>query len=292
MEDMDWKLIENWNRVVHINDIVYHLGDFGALWPLKYLNGKIILIQGNYEKKMIEENPKIITELENKFYKIYSEPIILNNNDNKYILCHEPLSGLEIYNKEITKEEKNNNIFVLFGHIHGRQKIKKFGIDVGIDANNYFPLSENDVLFYKKAINEGFYDEEVFCSGNESLNINNNQSKKHKVFLRGIVNDDSNWKNEFVKLLKIEYDENKKDDCDLKIYVITHNIISEFYYFSEITEDAINFKDKCVLCILEDNLFNEKEKESLNKMVKLLEKYGAKCFNNLKNSADYLNNYK
>ena len=46
---MDWKLIENWNKIIHINDTVYHLGDFGSLWPLKYLNGKIILILGNYE---------------------------------------------------------------------------------------------------------------------------------------------------------------------------------------------------------------------------------------------------
>ena len=68
---MDWKLIENWNRIVHINDTVYHLGDFGSLWPLKYLNGKIILIQGNYEKKIFEENPTIINEYKNKFFNIY-----------------------------------------------------------------------------------------------------------------------------------------------------------------------------------------------------------------------------
>ena len=289
VNDMDWKLIENWIRIVHINDTVYHLGDFGSLWPLKYLNGKIILIQGNYEKQIFEENPEMINEYKNKFFNIYLEPIILNKQDQKFILCHEPLSGLEIYNKEIIKEKNKENLFVLFGHIHGRQKIKKFGIDVGIDANNYFPVSENNIFFYKKSINEGFYDEQVFCNGNENLNIT--PDKKHKVFLGGVSNDKINWKKELIKFLKIEYEDNNKDICDLKIYVITHDVISEFNLFSEITEDVINFKDKYVLCILEENLFNEKEKESLNKTKKLLEKYGAKIINNLKDSADYLNNY-
>lgn len=294
VEEMDWKIIENWNRIVHINDIVYHLGDFGDLWPMKYLNGKIILIQGNYEKKSFEENPKVFNEFKEKFSEIYKEPIVLNKKDNKFILCHEPLSGLDVYKKEILNVQNMQNIFVLFGHIHGRQKIKNFGIDVGVDANNYFPVPEADILFYKKAINEGFYDEQVFCSYNE--NINKNINKKHKVYLKGIDNNKLNWKNELIHLLKIEYvnseaDENKKDECDLQLYVITNDTISDFYYFSEITESAITFKDKCILCVLDENLLNVKEKESLNKIIKLVEKYRAKCFNNLKDSANYLNNY-
>ena len=182
IEDMDWSLIQNWNKVVHINDTVYHLGDFGSLWPLKYLNGKIILIQGNYEKKIFEENPDIFNEYKNKFSEIYKEPVIISIKDNKYILCHEPLNGLELYNKE-----KNKNIFVLYGHIHGRQKIKKFGLDVGVDSNNYYPLSEQDILFYKKAIDEGFYDDNVFCYGNEYNNITIDKKKIIKFFWEELI---------------------------------------------------------------------------------------------------------
>ena len=292
VEEMDWKLIENWNKIVHVNDIVYHLGDFGSLWPLKYLNGNIKLIKGNYDKKIIEENPKMNDEFKNKFNEVYEEPIIFKNKNIKFILCHEPLSGLEIYSKEIIEEKNKENIFVLFGHIHGRQKIKKFGIDVGVDANNYFPITESDIIFFKKAINEGFYDEQVFCTGNELININ----KKHKVYLKGICNNELGWRNELIKFLKIEHiiypdNENNKEGCDLQMYIINHDITSDFYFYTEITESAINIKDKCVVCILDENLFNEKERESLNKVIKLIEKYGAKCFNNLKDSANYLNNY-
>ena len=56
----------------------------------------------------------------------------------------------------------------------------------------------------------------------------------------------------------------------------------------------INKKNRCVICNLEENKFNEnnKNKESLNNMIKLIEKYGSKYFNNLLDSANYLNNYK
>ena len=247
---------------------------------MQYLNGKIILILGNYEKKIIKENPNIYNELKNIFYKIYEEPIIINN---KYILCHEPLDGLYLYNKE---KINNKNIFVLFGHIHGRQKIKKFGIDVGIDANNYFPISENDINFYKKAIDEKLYDEQVFCDENEYININN---KIKKVFIK-------NKNKELIKLLKIEYTdkEKEKDECDLFMYFINYENIDDFYFFVELTEMIINKKNRCAICTLEENKFNEnnKNEESLNNMIKLIEKYGSKYFNNLLDSSNYLNNYK
>ena len=53
--------------------------------------------------------------------------------------------------------------FFLFGHIHGRQFIKKFGIDVGVDCNHFRPMSWDDVLFYQNAMVKKYYDENVFC---------------------------------------------------------------------------------------------------------------------------------
>ena len=56
VERMDKVLINNWNKTVNKNDIVYHLGDF-ALGSKSYkqkilaeLNGNIILIRGNHDK--------------------------------------------------------------------------------------------------------------------------------------------------------------------------------------------------------------------------------------------------
>jgi calcineurin-like phosphoesterase family protein len=41
---MNLKLISNWNGCINPNDIVFHLGDFGEPESIKYLNGKIILL--------------------------------------------------------------------------------------------------------------------------------------------------------------------------------------------------------------------------------------------------------
>ena len=58
VEDMNETLIENWNRVVSQDDIVFHLGDFcmggSHEWTkiLNRLNGKIYLTLGNHDLKV------------------------------------------------------------------------------------------------------------------------------------------------------------------------------------------------------------------------------------------------
>ncbi len=53
IEEMDEKLIENWNSVVKQDDKVYHLGDVAmspkGLGPVARLNGRKILIKGNHD---------------------------------------------------------------------------------------------------------------------------------------------------------------------------------------------------------------------------------------------------
>lgn len=55
VEDMNKTLISNWNKVVGINDYVFHLGDFSvggaAEWTslLDSLNGRIFLVLGNHD---------------------------------------------------------------------------------------------------------------------------------------------------------------------------------------------------------------------------------------------------
>lgn len=152
-EEMDWTMVERWNGKVKPWDTVYHLGDFGNLEFSKYLNGKIIFIPGNYEKDIPVE------ELEKYFYKVhkYHEPVKLKifENFSSIPLAHEP-EWIKIIDKENIK-------LSLFGHIHGRQFIKRFGLDVGVDAHNFTPLSHDEVVWYLNAIRSK-YDENVFMN--------------------------------------------------------------------------------------------------------------------------------
>jgi calcineurin-like phosphoesterase family protein len=133
VHDMDWTMIDRWNSVVGPNDTVYHLGDFGDSWPLGYLNGKITFIRGNYERDGKSPMPDKVKMLENP------DTAVLYKNDKPWLLlAHEPTLALK------TKEENPEfkDVPVLFGHIHGRQKVKEWcGLDVGVDAFNYTPAS-------------------------------------------------------------------------------------------------------------------------------------------------------
>ena len=151
VETMDYDMILKWNTTVKPIDIVYHLGDLGdKLDFICDLNGTKYLLEGNYERY------GKYTYNVNDFDKVFKEPTIITVNSKKYVISHEPISGATLKNQNPDIEG------VIFGHIHGRQKIKTFGVDAGVDANNFKPISIEDIDFYLNAIKKGYYDEEVW----------------------------------------------------------------------------------------------------------------------------------
>ena len=136
---MDTEIIDNWNSVVSPRDTVYHLGDFGDYTRARQLEGNIILIKGNYEENCMVED--VFSEVKNSYYFELSggENIFLNHYPSK----HDPYK------------------FNLFGHVHKLCMIKRYGLNVGTDCHNFYPIDLETVLFYKNAI-ENHYDNEVF----------------------------------------------------------------------------------------------------------------------------------
>lgn len=160
--------------------ILYHLGDFGDYNFAKEYHCPVILVIGNYEENEIKEiNGDDLTD-EMKFnlfkYKLIHDygfkdvvrpginmDLDCNINDSidqilKLTLVHKPLDFLKISKETNIKHYR----WCLFGHIHEKQKIKKFGINVGVDCNNFYPMTADDIGFYLNGI-ENFYDDEVFC---------------------------------------------------------------------------------------------------------------------------------
>ena len=153
VNEMDMSMLMNWNRTVKEEDIVYILGDVGIMNVLPLLNGKKILIKGNYERNL----PGLLEGHEDQFEEIY-EFI------HEIKICHE---GKE-YNVTLTHEPSrvkdrvlDENNVVLFGHIHKLCMIKPYGICVSADAHNFTPISFEDVLYYHNCI-LNYYDENVF----------------------------------------------------------------------------------------------------------------------------------
>ena len=154
VEEMDKVLIRNWNDNVKPCDTIYHLGDFtkDPKNVIPWLNGNIILIYGNYERDGKYEVD------DSMFKKVFKESAIVTIGDKKYGLCHEPLRGKALMSR-------HPDLYgVMFGHIHGRSKVKRFNaVDVGVDGWFYKPMSIDDCNFFINAVRKGYYDKEVWC---------------------------------------------------------------------------------------------------------------------------------
>ena len=139
VEEMNKVLIENWNRVVKDDDVIYHLGDF-ALYDeeelFKRLNGNIILIRGNHDRKSASYYEKI------GFKVLKNAPIKLD--EYKLILSHKPISDNKIPEGYIN----------IHGHIHDKNindgypkeeySLSKH-FNVSVEVINYKPISIEEI---------------------------------------------------------------------------------------------------------------------------------------------------
>lgn len=135
---MNAYMIDRWNDVVEKGDVVYHLGDFALPNKgdgndvediVKQLNGQIHLIKGNHDDK----NLKLFKGL---FIKIVSLEYIKLSTGQKVMLCHYPM---------LSWRASHHGSWHLHGHVHGRIGMRRSCLDVGVDATNFIPLSEEEI---------------------------------------------------------------------------------------------------------------------------------------------------
>lgn len=138
---MNSTIINNWNSVVTSRDIIYHLGDFSFGEARKYLNelnGTIYFVRGNHEKPLIHEigqaNIPYIRHL-----KIDNYPEI--------VISH---FAMRVWNKS------HFGSWHLFGHSHGTLEGQGKSFDVGVDCNNFTPISIIDIERRMQSLPENF----------------------------------------------------------------------------------------------------------------------------------------
>lgn len=138
VQEMNEKMIENYNAVVKPNDIVYHLGDFSfgkldeTIKIASRLNGKKHLITGNHDHKHREQKSFIDNFV---WVKDYHE---LRHDNTKIVLCHYPF---ESWNTS------GHGSIHLHGHSHsnlGHNNKKR--MDVGVDCHDYAPISLEEII--------------------------------------------------------------------------------------------------------------------------------------------------
>lgn len=176
VEEMDMTLVDNINETCK-DGILYHLGDFGNHEMVEKIKVPVCLIIGNYEMNEVQtqffgnfesyrryliRKYGYIDVRQNVVLTIDSESV--PNKSMVVIGMHKPSDCLhdKISLSPLYKDLERPSRFYLFGHTHGLQKVKKFGIDVGVDAHHYKPIDSSGIIFYKKAI-ENAYDADVWC---------------------------------------------------------------------------------------------------------------------------------
>lgn len=123
--EMNEALIIAWNNRVAAGDLVYHLGDFAftnitkAVEILSRLNGRIVLIAGNHDVKLLKS-----PEFCNRFYNIEKSYYETKIDGTFVTMCHYPL---------VSWNGMSYGSFHLHGHTHGAYHHKGRGLDVGVD---------------------------------------------------------------------------------------------------------------------------------------------------------------
>ena len=153
VQEQTEKLIENWNKTVPDTAIVFILGDFAFAtknqWRgfLNRMTGKKYLILGNHDR-----HEDIPTEMFEDVVDLAKVSIKIKDHEWKtFILSHRPMLGWE---------GSNDGSIMLYGHVHtctnpevdetiDSELVKlmpKNSWDVGVDNNNYIPVSVHEVL--------------------------------------------------------------------------------------------------------------------------------------------------
>jgi len=146
IEEMNRTLISNINSKVKMTDIVYMLGDLAHTGSVIHANeliaqihGMKILIAGNHDKNY---DPGLFEEI------CYFKEIDIYHKGERYnvSLMHYPM---------VSWPNKNRYGIHLHGCSHNKmwynQRMRRAGIlryDVGVDANDYYPVSFPEILEY------------------------------------------------------------------------------------------------------------------------------------------------
>lgn len=141
VDEMDNTLINNWNRTVHQDDIVYVLGDFSLLRPIQKvlsyierLNGRVYFLQGSHDAWL--DGIKVNDDITNRSSYIGPLVQIKGIQSDKYnlptTLCHYAMRKWD---------RGHYGAAHFYGHSHGKLDVLGRSLDVGIDSWEYYPVN-------------------------------------------------------------------------------------------------------------------------------------------------------
>lgn len=139
IDHMREEMIRLWNSIVGVDDLTYILGDVAfcsadeAAQIMRRLNGKKILIEGNHDRKLLNNQ-----NFKDCFQEIHKY-LWLNYNGTEVILFHYPIWEWD---------QMHRGSVHFHGHLHGNPNgMSKYRVkDVGYDATGQIVISMEEAI--------------------------------------------------------------------------------------------------------------------------------------------------
>lgn len=140
-KEMDEALVSNWNARIRPNDTVYVVGDVSFHRPeetrkiLRRMNGTKALVLGNHDKKLGCLDMFVFAK---DMYTLKVEDAQAERGLQNIVLCH---YAMRVWDKS------HYGAWHLYGHSHNSlpDDPTALSIDVGVDAQNFAPISYEEV---------------------------------------------------------------------------------------------------------------------------------------------------
>ena len=153
VDAMNRALIQNWNQVVGTDDTVWVVGDFALgkiaeTLPLAgALNGRKVLVAGNHDHCWSGHGKRAggwtQRYLDAGFDEVVQGSAHVVLGEHRVLLCHFPYRGdSQEQDRFVDARPVDKGEWLLHGHVHDRWSQHGRMINVGVDANDFTPVSE------------------------------------------------------------------------------------------------------------------------------------------------------
>ena len=139
IEEMDAEIIKRFNSVVSKDDTTIHAGDFTlgnkkvAYTYHSQLNGKHIYLKGSHDRWMQK----------GQWHEIWQKTI----EGQFVVVCHYSMC---------TWHRSHYNSWQLYGHSHGKLAPQGKQHDIGVDTNDFYPYSFDDICVIMQSRPDNF----------------------------------------------------------------------------------------------------------------------------------------
>lgn len=179
VNEMNEKIIRNWNERVMPNDLVFHLGDFGLFKRdkrpesvLNRLNGRIYLIRGNHDHT---DTRRTFEKDAEGAWLSFDSWVRYNDTMCPALMVHKPQNAPTdmFFGREM---EDGTPQIILYGHVHEKAPkgihLLEFpdgslrpAYHVGVDTNDFCPVEEKTIGDSIAAAGQDYSGLEVFKVG-------------------------------------------------------------------------------------------------------------------------------